>query len=232
MQDDFEKKLKQEFNKLDVDYDGLERVLSKEMFEVYIGRIANEVVYVGQGKLDRHKHLNSGVSHVYEANMAHFTGKTVEVDLLLLPSKELAISKESELIQELQPRWNKIGNNSSGMRASLSLALRSHTHDGGKQSDDWILLNHARSNLHADNTMYIRSDCVPLSGRHLHMMSVRFGRRTTPHKIYESFIKTKDESGIIYTIKYRASFMSNLSIQIKHCITGVSRVKSGVASGN
>ena len=197
--------------------------LRKELFEVYVGRLGDEVVYVGQGKVDRHKHLNSGVSHVYEANMAHFAGNVIGIEVLLLDGKGMAVAKEAELIQELQPRWNKIGGGSSGMRSSIALALLSHTHDGSKQSDDWELLNYARHHLQANNTMYIRPLYAPLDNDHLNRMSARFSRRTSPHKIYESFVKTQDEFGTLYTIKYQESFMAGLSIQIKYCIAGVSR---------
>ena len=36
------------------------------MYEVYVCKLNDEVLYVGQGKLGRHKHCNSGCSHVYE----------------------------------------------------------------------------------------------------------------------------------------------------------------------
>ena len=50
------------------------------MYEVYMCKLNDEVLYVGQGASGRHKHCNSGSSHVYELNKLHFQGKTFDVD--------------------------------------------------------------------------------------------------------------------------------------------------------
>ena len=39
-------------------------------------------LYVGEGKPDRYKHITSGVSHVYEANKWHFSGKHISVSVI------------------------------------------------------------------------------------------------------------------------------------------------------
>ena len=46
--------------------------MSKDVFEVYICKFENSVVYIGSGGLNRHKHCKSGISHVYELNEIHF----------------------------------------------------------------------------------------------------------------------------------------------------------------
>lgn len=45
------------------------------MYEVYVCKLNDEVLYVGQGKLGRHNHCKSGCSHVYELNKLHFLGE-------------------------------------------------------------------------------------------------------------------------------------------------------------
>ena len=65
------------------------------MYEVYICKLGDEVLYVGHGKLGRHFHCNSGTSHVYELNeilkSCNFTCRdTVEkMEKLLSADKEL-----------------------------------------------------------------------------------------------------------------------------------------------
>jgi hypothetical protein len=57
-------------------------------YEVYIGRIDGVIKYIGSGRKGRHKHLNSGVSNVYEANKAHFSGGKMVVDVSYFDTKE------------------------------------------------------------------------------------------------------------------------------------------------
>ena len=84
-------------------------------YYVYIGKLDNRVVYVGRGSGDRLWHLNSGCSHVYEANKNHFKGDMkVEVTIFRSDlSREDADILEKELILELKPEWNKTHNNYS-----------------------------------------------------------------------------------------------------------------------
>ena len=47
--------------------------MSKEnCYEVYVCRVDGEIVYIGSGRHGRHKHCDSGCSHVYELNKIHF----------------------------------------------------------------------------------------------------------------------------------------------------------------
>lgn len=75
-------------------------------YEVYIGSYNGEVKYVGEGKTGRHKHLNSGVSSLYEANEFHFQGKTLDIKVRPMSSKDRAKEVEAELIAKLAPEWN------------------------------------------------------------------------------------------------------------------------------
>lgn len=75
-------------------------------YEVYIGSYQGEVKYVGEGKKGRHRHLNSGVSALYEANEFHFQGKTLEIKVRPMSSKDRAKEVEAELIFKLAPEWN------------------------------------------------------------------------------------------------------------------------------
>lgn len=82
---------------------------------VYAGYYEGTCVYVGEGKPDRYKHLTSGVSHVYEANYYHHTGRVVEVKVLMSGlSKEDSVRFEKELILTLKPLWNKAAHFSVG----------------------------------------------------------------------------------------------------------------------
>lgn len=75
---------------------------------VYAGYYKDVCMYVGEGKPDRYLHLTSGVSHVYEANYYHHTGKVVDVRVLLEGlTKEEAKKQEQLFINKLLPVWNK-----------------------------------------------------------------------------------------------------------------------------
>lgn len=80
------------------------------MFEVYVGRVGADVVYVGCGKKGRHKHLNSGTSHIYEANKLHFEGKYIFVQVIPITTQEESRKVELEFIKKYNPLWNKTHN--------------------------------------------------------------------------------------------------------------------------
>lgn len=83
-----------------------------KIYEVYVCRLGDEVMYVGQGEKGRHKHCNSGISHVYELNRLHFLGNRFVVDVVeYTKSKKEALEVELKLIRELEPKLNvKMGN--------------------------------------------------------------------------------------------------------------------------
>lgn len=74
---------------------------------VYSDELDGETLYIGKGTGNRWVHCVSGVSHVYELNRAHFSGKLVEVYCLVdgLNSDE-AFAQEATIIMNLKPRFN------------------------------------------------------------------------------------------------------------------------------
>ena len=79
------------------------------MYYIYIARIDSKIVYIGKGTGDRYLHLNSGTSHIYEANQHHFSGgQPVEIEFIMCPDEESALDRESKLIREFCPAWNKM----------------------------------------------------------------------------------------------------------------------------
>lgn len=80
--------------------------MSEGGYEVYIGKLNGEYKYIGSGRKGRHKHLNSGVSNVYQANKLHFEGGGLSVEVFYYNSKEESLKKEVELITAHQPEWN------------------------------------------------------------------------------------------------------------------------------
>jgi len=81
-------------------------------YEVYMGIYKNEVVYIGEGKEGRSSHLNSGISHVYQANKLHFADGVVKIEIVeTFNTKEEAKRLELKLIEEMNPEWNVIKKN-------------------------------------------------------------------------------------------------------------------------
>lgn len=86
----------------------------KALYEVYVCKLDNEVLYVGQGASGRHKHCNSGSSHVYELNKLHFEGKTFDVYVVFQTNnKKHVLQKEKDLIGELKPKLNTVHNSAN-----------------------------------------------------------------------------------------------------------------------
>ena len=81
--------------------------MTKKIYEVYLCKHEGIVVYVGQGYYNRHKHCNSGTSHVYELNKLHFQGVVFDVEVTILDNKDVAVKKEKELIKKYLPKFNK-----------------------------------------------------------------------------------------------------------------------------
>lgn len=79
-------------------------------YECYIVRCPDgEVIYVGEGKKGRHKHVNSGTSHVYKINEYHFNKITLDVEVFHLPDKIESVFFEKLLIEKHKPRLNTEG---------------------------------------------------------------------------------------------------------------------------
>lgn len=85
--------------------------MKKDIYYVYIVRYKGEIVYIGKGKYRRYEHVNSGCSHIYEANRLHHNeGAVFDVTITHKNSTdEFATAKEKELILKLQPKWNGRG---------------------------------------------------------------------------------------------------------------------------
>ena len=84
------------------------------MYEVYVCKLNDEVLYVGQGKLGRHNHCKSGCSHVYELNKLHFSGVSPTVEVVHINTqKEVVLDMEKKLIKDLKPKYNVVHMNDS-----------------------------------------------------------------------------------------------------------------------
>lgn len=80
----------------------------KEKFELYCCYDKGKLLYVGSGALYRHKHCNSGTSHVYELNKLHFQGFIFDVKVKYFETREDALEEEQKLIREHLPELNKV----------------------------------------------------------------------------------------------------------------------------
>ena len=80
--------------------------------EVYIAKLDNVIVYIGSGSNGRHRHVNSGTSHVYELNKDHFNGISFDIEVIGNNyTKEESLVVEKELIEKYQPKYNRVYRN-------------------------------------------------------------------------------------------------------------------------
>ena len=82
-----------------------------KIYELYQCEYKGEIVYIGQGKKGRHKHCNSGCSHVYELNKIYFLeGKgAIEVSILKTFTCKKEVERvEKEFIRCYNPRYNSV----------------------------------------------------------------------------------------------------------------------------
>lgn len=77
-------------------------------FEVYICRLDGEIIYIGSGVAGRHKHCNSGCSHVYELNKMHFEGVVFDISVKKFSSKSESLKHEKEMILKHRPKFNSV----------------------------------------------------------------------------------------------------------------------------
>ena len=97
-----------------------------KVYELYHCKYQGEVVYIGQGARGRHRHCNSGCSHVYELNEIYFTeGKGVlEVSIVQeFFDKEFAEKQEVVHIQKYRPKLNKVHNDSSKRQVKVQESI-------------------------------------------------------------------------------------------------------------
>lgn len=82
------------------------------MYEVYVCKLKQTIVYIGSGRQGRHKHATSGISHVYALNKLHFKHDglvTVHVIHNNL-TQERSLELELEMIKHYRPCYNKKDN--------------------------------------------------------------------------------------------------------------------------
>lgn len=82
------------------------------LYEVYMCYYKEDIVYVGSGKMGRHKHCVSGMSHCYGLNKLHFTEpEKVRVDVVaLFQDKKESLDYEKHLIISHKPVFNTVFN--------------------------------------------------------------------------------------------------------------------------
>ena len=80
----------------------------KERFEMYLCYHGDRLLYIGSGALYRHKHCNSGTSHVYELNKLHFEGVKFDVKVKYFETKEEALEEEQRMIKQHLPELNTV----------------------------------------------------------------------------------------------------------------------------
>lgn len=79
------------------------------MYEVYCAYNEKEIIYIGYGKIGRHKHCISGISHVYNLNKEHFCGRPVQVKVLkYFSTNKEAKEAEKKLISFCKPKYNTL----------------------------------------------------------------------------------------------------------------------------
>ena len=82
----------------------------QKYFEVYAAFDEDsELLYIGSGKKNRHKHCNSGRSHCIELNKMVFTDEKIIVKVVAkFLTKEESENYEIELIRRHKPKYNKL----------------------------------------------------------------------------------------------------------------------------
>ena len=114
--------------------------------EVYVAKAGEYVLYVGEGKIGRHKHCKGGVSHVYGLNLCHFTNTEITVEVVHLSDNKAECEKlESDLICSLKPALNKAVN-STQMTSVVKQLLERKIRHVTKDSHYSALLQHVLDN--------------------------------------------------------------------------------------
>lgn len=139
-----------------------------KVFEVYVCKSGEDILYIGQGKLGRHEHCNSGISHVYGLNRLHF-GKVdviIEIDSLH-DLKEEAVKRESDLIAKHKPKFNKVNNGDTALWGLNNLSYmnnrcnehlkcgRDHAEEMSYEDQEYWLLDNFNHLAHS-NPLYFK----------------------------------------------------------------------------
>lgn len=102
---------------------------------VYIAKYDDKVVYIGKGKNERYKHLNSGISSCYHANKVHFSGGVIDVSIdSYFDSSEKALAHEKLLIDKMEPTWNVTFSNTESAKLKRSQRARPKNFIRGKST--------------------------------------------------------------------------------------------------
>lgn len=124
-------------------------------YYVYSGAYGGKIVYVGKGVKERCLHLNSGISHLYEANKLHFLGEQIDIKIELEGlTSEQALEEEKRLIIDWQPLWN---GNDNPRRVWVDLIRRSARYIRTLETVPWSLrlLCAVDDNLSGDENIFI-----------------------------------------------------------------------------
>lgn len=94
----------------------------KGYYEICTCKYKGGIVYIGQGRKGRHKHCNSGTSHVYELNKIHFLEgeDALQVDVVKThPDEKSSKEFEKGMIKKYRPKFNKVYLNSKEREDSV-----------------------------------------------------------------------------------------------------------------
>lgn len=122
--------------------------MNKEVYIAYGEN--NEVLYVGQGNIGRHKHCLSGTSHNKDLNRYYFnngeySSMTVEVVHSCLSESE-AKAKEYEYIKTLKPLFNVVGVSECSYLSATDVVKYENLiqHYLNKEIPDWTIEHHLK----------------------------------------------------------------------------------------
>ena len=132
----------------------------------------DEVVYIGSGRKGRHKHCNSGTSHVYELNEAHFNGVVFDIVVRRVASKHEALALEVKYIRRYRPKYNKNflgngGHSAATSRLMLKSKIKKRLYDEVKfNTRKWqnLTMNDVLDELFSEVS---HSECVDSKGLRL-----------------------------------------------------------------
>lgn len=182
-------------------------------FIVYEGSLDGVVVYVGMGSEDRHLHLNSGVSHLYDANKAHFKGKKILVQIVKAGlSKEAALQLERHLIEEKQPVWNSTYTEATRIKKLMTKVLSKYKEVENKSTNLHILIL-ALGNIQQDCSFMLETKIFnSATGLNLAGWVANYRNAKGPHKFVEKVDKIK--SGV-YKLTLNKKFINKLDTYIQ-----------------
>lgn len=184
--------------------------MEDKAFCVYSGSIGDEVVYVGMGSLDRPAHLNSGVSHLYEANRHHFNGGEVTIKILQkFPCKTSALDFEWKVIAEEEPTWNTAGTARNLIRNRIkkvtkSFVVKNTLSNLLVMAGDKIEANYLMNFTSADFRRYNNQDSV----NNITIYMKNWMKRKGVHPFITNFYKTSSKS---YCIEFSKDYIDNIA---------------------